>query len=130
MKKQLLLIIAGMFLSITSLLAQGGNMQRMTPEERTKAAMEKMAALNLDADTKAKAEVIMTEFYTNQQKAMEEMRASGTMDRQAFQSKRKELADARDAKLKVIFTPDQMKKWIDEVEPGLRPQRPGGQGQQ
>ncbi|MEP7164970.1 MAG: hypothetical protein ABI741_09750 [Ferruginibacter sp.] len=122
MKKQILLLAAGICFSITSLMAQD-NVQRQTPEDRTKAAMEKMAPLNLDADTKAKTEVIMADFYTSQQNAMREMRASGTMDREAMSAKRKELADARDAKLKMIFTQEQLKKWIDEIEPGLRPQR-------
>ena len=45
------------------------------------------------------------------------MRASGSMDREATMSERKELSDARDAKLKAIFTEEQMKKWVDEVEP-------------
>lgn len=53
---------------------------------------------------------------------MEEVRASGSMDRDATMSKRKELSDARDAKLKAIFTEEQMKKWVDKVEPDLRPQ--------
>jgi len=122
MKKQLLLLVTTVCLSVSSLMAQDG-MQRQTPEERTKAAIEKMAPLNLDAETKTKTEVILTDFYTAQQKAMQEMRASGTMDRDAMMAKRKELAEARDAKLKLIFTPDQMKKWIDEIEPTLRPQR-------
>ena len=121
MKKQLLLITAGILFSITSLMAQG--QQRQTPEERTKAAMEKMAPLNLDDATKTKTEAIMTDFYNAQQKAMDEMRASGNNDRDAFMAKRKELADTRDAKLKEIFTQDQMKKWKDEIEPTLRPQR-------
>ncbi len=122
MKKQLLLLLTTVCLSISSLMAQDG-MQRQTPEERTKAAIEKMAPLNLDAETKTKTEVILTDFYTAQQKAMQEMRASGTMDRDAMMAKRKELAEARDAKLKLIFTQEQMKKWIDEIEPTLRPQR-------
>jgi len=122
MKKQFLLLLTAVCLSIGSLMAQG-NMQRQTPEERTKAAIEKMASLNLDADTKAKTEVILNEFYTAQQKAMQEMRASGSSDRDAFMAKRKELADARDGKLKLIFTQEQMKKWSEEIEPGLRPQR-------
>ena len=123
MKKQILLLVAAVCFSITSLMAQGG-MQRQTPEERTKAAVEKMTPLNLDANTKAKTEVILTEFYTAQQKAMQEMRESGNPDREAFMAKRKELAEARDAKLKLIFTQEQLKKWIDEIEPSLRPQRP------
>jgi hypothetical protein len=46
----------------------------------------------------------------------------------AFGAKRKELTDARDAKLKVIFTEAQMKQWKDEIEPSMRPQRGGGGG--
>lgn len=115
-------------ISISTVNAQGGGGQRMAPEERTKLTVEKMAPLNMDADTKTKAEAIIAEFYTAQQKAMEEMRASGSFDREAFGAKRKELAAARDGKLKLILTSDQLKKWIDEIEPSLRPQRPAGGG--
>ena len=62
------------------------------------------------------------------QKIMEqEMRESGG-DRDAMMAMRKELNDARDTKLKVVLTADQMKKWKDEIEPSMRPQRGGGQG--
>ncbi len=54
---------------------------------------------------------------------MEEMRASGSTDRDAMMVKRKELSDARDIKLKAIFSADQMKKWKEEIEPSMRPQR-------
>jgi len=118
--------IAALF-SITAVNAQGfGGGQRQTPEERTKAAMEKLAPLSSDADATAKTTVVITDFYNAQQKAMEEMRAARTMDRDAMMAKRKELSVARDAKLKTIFTADQMKKWIDEIEPSLRPQSGGG----
>jgi len=118
-------------ISIATVNAQGGGGQRMTPEERTKATVEKMAPLNMDADTKAKAEAIITEFYASQQKAMEDMRASGSFDREAMAAKRKELSEARDAKLKKVLSEEQMKKWIEEIEPTTRPQRPtGGGGQQ
>ena len=126
MKKQLVLMVMAALFSITAASAQGGGGQRQTPEERTKATMEKLAPLSLDANATAKTTVVMTDFYNAQQKAMEEMRAAGTMDRDAMMAKRKELSDARDAKLKTIFTADQMKKWIDEIEPSLRPQRGGG----
>ena len=43
--------------------------------------------------------------------------------------KRKTLADERDSKLATVLTADQMKKWKEEIEPSLRPQRPAGQGQ-
>lgn len=123
MKKKIALLFAAAIFSITALVAQDGR-QRMSPEERTKMTMEKMAPLNLSADVKTKTEKIMNDFYTAQQKAMQDMRANGTMDRDAMMATRKKLADERDAKLKEIFTQDQMKKWIDEIEPSLRPQRP------
>ncbi len=121
-------MVIALMVCIGAVNAQGGGGQRMTAEERTKAAMEKLAPLNLDADAKTKTETVMTEFYTSQQKAMDDMRASGTMDRDAMMAKRKELADARDAKLKAIFSEDQLKKWKDEIEPSLRPQRGNGGG--
>ena len=121
------MVLAAMF-SITAVNAQGGGGggQRMTPEERTKFTMEKMAPLNLSAEAKTKTEVVIAEFNTKGQKAMEEMRASGSTDREAMMAKRKELADARDVKLKAIFTEEQYKKWKDEIEPTTRPQRGGG----
>jgi len=127
MKKQLMLFVMAMVAFTGSLCAQGGNGQRQTPEERAKSAMEKIAVLNLDADQTSKTTAIITDFYTSSQKSMEEMRASGSFDREAFQAKREELTKARDEKLKTVFTADQFKKWIDEVEPSLRPQRGGGQ---
>ncbi|MEP7106439.1 MAG: hypothetical protein ABI760_00625 [Ferruginibacter sp.] len=129
MKKQFVLMAVAALLSITAVNAQGGGGQRMTPEERTKATMEKLVVLNLDTASKAKTEAVISEFNNAQQKARDEMRASGTMDRDAMMAKRKVLADARDAKLKAIFTPEQMKKWTEEIEPSLRPQRGNGPGQ-
>lgn len=121
MKKKILLIAFSACFSIGSLIAQ--DMQRQTPEERTKATIEKMAPLKLDTDIKAKANVIIAEFYTAQQDAMKEMRANGNASRETVQAKRKELADARDGKLKLILKQEQYQKWIDEIEPSLRPQR-------
>ena len=91
MKKQFVLMAIAAMFSITAVNAQGGGGgQRQTPEERTKATIEKMAPLNLDAEVKAKTEVIIAEYFNTQQKAMEEMRASGNTDRDAFMAKRKE----------------------------------------
>jgi hypothetical protein len=126
MKKQLVLMAFAGMLSITAVNAQGGG-PRMTPEERIKFTIEKMAPLNLDAATKAKSDAIITDFVNESQKAMDELRASGA-DREAMMAKRKEFADARDAKLKLIFTEAQMKQWKDEIEPSLRPPRPSGGG--
>ena len=125
MKKQFVLMAFAAMFSITAVNAQGGGGQRMSPEERIKTTIEKMAPLKLDADTKMKADAIITEYINGQQKAMDEVRASGG-DRDAMMAKRKEFTDARDAKLKAIFTEAQMKQWKDEIEPSLRPQRPAG----
>jgi periplasmic protein CpxP/Spy len=125
MKKQFLLMAFAAMLSITAANAQGGGGQRMTPEERIKFTIEKMAPLNLDAATKVKSDAIITDFVNESQKAMDELRASGA-DRDAMMAKRKEFTDARDVKLKLIFTEAQMKQWKDEIEPSLRPQRPAG----
>jgi hypothetical protein len=127
MKKQLVLMAIATIFSFTAVNAQGGGGQRMTPEERIKFTIEKMAPLNLDAATKVKSDSIITNYINEQQKAMDEIRASGG-DREAMMAKRKELADARDARLKLIFTEAQMKQWKDEIEPSLRPQRPAGGG--
>ena len=127
MKKQLVLMAFAAMFSVTAVNAQGGGGQRMSPEEKIKMTIEKMVSLKLDADTKVKADAIITEYVNGQQKAMDEIRANGG-DRDAMQAKRKELSDARDARLKAIFTEAQMKQWKDEIEPSMRPQRPPGGG--
>ncbi|MBN8833088.1 MAG: hypothetical protein ABS68_11235 [Niastella sp. SCN 39-18] len=124
MKKQFLMLAAALLLGITSLFAQQ-NYQRQTPEERTKATMEKLGPLNLTEEQTPKVSAIFLASYQAQEKSMEEMRASGSFDRDAMRAKRTELNDSRDKALKAILTEEQMKKWKDEVEPSLRPQRRG-----
>lgn len=110
-------------LSTTGVMAQGG-MQRKTVEERVKEVKEKLADFKLDADKSAKTDSAFTVFYRESQKAMEEAMASGgQVDREAMRANRQKLADERDAKLKLIFTEEQFKKWKDEIEPSMRPQR-------
>ncbi len=125
MKKQILTMMVAGIISITIANAQGGG-QRMTAEERTKAVVEKMAPMKMDEATKLKAEKIILTFNKDQETALEEMRSSGSFDREAFGAKRKELSDKRDASLKLILTADQLKSWIDDVEPSTRFQRGGG----
>lgn len=122
MKKQMLALLTVTLMSI-SLMAQDGQPQRQTAEERTKATMEKITALSLAAEAQTKAEAVFLDFYKAQQKAMEDMRASGSMDREAMRAKRDELAKVRDEQLKLILTAEQLKKWSEEIEPSLRPQR-------
>ena len=120
--KKIIVFLFTACLFITTARAQGG--QRQTPEERAAAAMEKIAPLNLDSAATVKTNVIITDFFRAQQTAFMEMRASGNTDRETMMAKRKELAGERDAKLKQVFTEAQMKKWVEEIEPSLRPQRP------
>lgn len=124
MKKTILLAVA-VLVAGTTIFAQGG-FQRRTVEERVKDVMEKMKVLNLEKDASTKVDTIFTDFYKAQDKAFEDMRNSGGFDRDAMMAKRKELADARDEKLKKVLSDDQFKKFKDEIEPSMRPQRQGG----
>lgn len=129
MKKQIIVTVFAAMFSIAAVYAQPGG-QRQTPEERTKAVMDKLADFKLDKDKWNNTDSVFLHFFNDQQKAMEDMRASGSFDREAMMAKRKELSDARDLKLKSLFTDDQYKKWKDEIEPSMRPQRPAGGGGQ
>lgn len=127
MKKSILLLLI-LVSGTISALAQGGGFQRPPLEERVKNAMEKMKPLNLDKETTAKVDTIFTDFYKAQDKAFEEMRSSGSFDREAMAAKRKEMSDARDEKLKKVLSESAYKKFKDEIESSMRPQRPGGGG--
>ena len=108
MKKQFLLLIT---LLAFNFYAQAQNFQRQTPEERTKATIEKMAPLKLTAVQSPKVNTVFLDLYNEQQKAMADMRASGTMDRDAIMAKRKELNAAAEIKLQAILTEEQFKQW-------------------
>lgn len=108
MKKQFLLLITVLAFNF---YAQAQNFQRQTPEERTKATMEKMAPLKLTAVQSPKVNTVFLDLYNEQQKAMADMRASGTMDRDAIMAKRKELNAAAEVKLQAILTEEQFKQW-------------------
>ena len=138
MKKQLMMSLLGIVATAGTVMAQenmqaapppppptqGQGMQMKTPSERTKETLLKLQTdLSLTNEQGGKAFAPFFDFYTGQQKMMDEMRASGTMDRDKMKAGRDELAAARDKQLAVIFTADQYKKWKDEVEPSMRPQR-------
>ena len=124
MKKKILIAGIAALLSTTGLMAQGGGFQRKTVEERVKEVKEKLADFKLDAEKSAKTDSAFTVFYKESQKMMEEAMASGgQVDREAMRANRQKLSDERDAKLKLIFTEEQFKKWKDEIEPSMRPQR-------
>ena len=123
MKKQIVLMALSVFTFICSVTAQGG-FQRKTMEERVKTVHEKLDSAFKPAATKMAAlDSLFTGYYKDQDKARDEMMASGTMDRDAMRAKMTELSDARDVKLKVILTEGEMKIWKETIEPSMRPQR-------
>jgi hypothetical protein len=129
MKQLLVTTVALLTFSMTTFAQGGPGGQRMTLEERVKMVMDKLTDFKLDKEKTKKTEAAFTDYYTSQQKMREEMMGSGTPpDRDAMREKMQGFAKDRDEKLKAIFTEEQFKKWKDEIEPSLRPQRPGGGG--
>jgi protein CpxP len=122
MKTKISMLVALLFGLTVGVNAQG--MQRRTVEERVKSAMDKMTApLTLDQAEQDKTSAVFTDFYTAQDKMREDARASGNRpDRSVYEK----MMNDRDDKLKAIFTDDQYKKYKDQVEPTLRPQRQQG----
>jgi protein CpxP len=131
MKKVILLLaiaITGAF-AVQAQGQGGGGFQRRTPEERLKQVKEKLVDLKLNADQTTKSDSTFIEYFRAQSKMMEDMRAGGgAPDRDAMREKMQKMSAERDEKLKKIFTEDQFKKWKDEIEPSMRPQRGGGGG--
>ena len=120
MKKQFGLLLVAVALSVTSLMAQEAR-PRQTPQDKTKAVMEKLAAFDLNAETRTKTETIFTDYFTAQQEAMQQARTSG--DRTGLKEKRDQLTTERNAKLKEVLTAEQYAKWSSEIEPSMKPQR-------
>ena len=121
MKTKIIVIVAFLITTVTATNAQQQGFQRRTVEERVQSAMEKISdPLKLDQSQKDKTNAILTDFYKTQDKMREDARASGTRpDRSVFEK----MTNNRDEKLKAIFSEDQFKKFKDEIEPSLRPQR-------
>lgn len=110
----LLIMVAGVAVAN----AQGP--QRRTVEERVKAAMEKVTpALSLDQAQATRTDSAFANYYRAMDKLRESMQPGTPPDRSVFEK----LTTDRDEELKKIFTADQFKKFKDEVEATLRPQR-------
>ncbi len=128
MKTKITLVVALIFAAtFTTKAQQQQGFQRKTVEERVQAAMQKISdPLKLDKDEQDKTTVVLTDFYTQQDKMRQDARASENRpDRSAMEKMTKD----RDEKLKTIFTEDQFKKFKAEVEPSMHPQRKmSGQG--
>ena len=105
MKKQFIAFFAALFLITSVVTAQdGARAPRMSVDERVAAAIDKIeATLKPTEAVRDGAKVILYDFYNNQQKAMQEFRASGNQNREDFMKIRQELSTERDNKLKAIF---------------------------
>jgi len=132
MKKTIFLLLAIAVTGVYTVNAQGGGgggFQRRTVEERVKMVMDKIADFKLEKAKADDADSAFTTYYRAQEKMMQDMRAGGGQpDRDKMRESMQKLAGERDDKLKTIFTADQFKKWKDEIEPSMRPQRGGGGG--
>jgi periplasmic protein CpxP/Spy len=125
--KKMIIFLAVLFAGNAIIYAQpGGGFQRKTVEERVAIAHSKIdSAFKLDAAKLAQVDAEFTTYYKAQDAKRQELTAA---DRETRMAEMKKLSDGRDEKLKTIFTEEQFKKWKDEIEPMLRPQRPQGGG--
>jgi periplasmic protein CpxP/Spy len=132
MKSKLFVLVLSLFVFAAAANAQGGGQggpPRRTIEERIKAIDEKFADFKLDKDKSAQVDSIFTNYYKATDKLREEaMAGGGQPDFQAMREKMTPLITERDDKLKKVLTEDQFKKWKDEIEPSMRPQRRQGGG--
>jgi hypothetical protein len=126
MKTKVVLMITFFVLAAIGVNAQGG-FQRRTVEERVQIVQQKLdSAFKLDKAKLADADSAFATFYRATDKVRDEMMAGGQFDRQAFMDKVQPYTDDRDKKLQGILTTDQFKTWKEQIEPSLRPRRPGG----
>ncbi|MEI9911322.1 MAG: hypothetical protein WDO71_17660 [Bacteroidota bacterium] len=128
MKKMLFVFTAILLAGIATVNAQGGGngFQRPPIAERVKTVLEKLEPFKLDEAKKVQVDSIFTQAYRTQDAKRDEMRASGSQDRDAMRAEMQKVTADRDDKLKKVLTEDQFKEWKEKIEPSLRPQRPGG----
>ena len=124
----MILFLAILFAGTVVVNAQGG-FQRRTVEERVATAHQKLdSAFKLDQTKLSQADSVFTNFYKSTDKVRDEMMNGGQPDFQAMREKMQPSVDERDKKLQGILTEDQFKIFKDQIEPTLRPRRPGGGG--
>jgi periplasmic protein CpxP/Spy len=130
MKKKLAFLVVSIFITVIAVQAQPGGGPRRTIEERVKAVHEKMdSAFKLDAVKLAQVDSAFANYYRQQDKMREEMRAGGERpDPEVMRTKMQGMTDARDKEIKTLLTDEQFKKWKEEIEPALMPRRQGGGG--
>ena len=126
--KSKFLLLAFMLFAAVAVNAQGqggGNFQRRTVEERVKTVHEKLDSAFKPAAAKlTEIDGIFTEYYKASDKVRDELMAGGGRpDRDAMMAKMQPIMDERDNKLKKVLSEAEFKKWKDEIEPSMRPQR-------
>ena len=123
MKKHFIFIL-GLFIAGTTMVnAQNG--PRRTAEERTKRVVDTLTTvLKIDKAHADQVDSVFLSYYKDADKLRESMQAGGSFDREAFMK----LTSDRDEKLKKILNEADFKKFKEEIEPALRPQRRQGGG--
>ena len=129
MKKEIGITIITFFISMSFAIAQGpGGGPRLTVAERIKTVNEKIADFKLDNGKLAQADSVYSTYYTAIQKLRDDMiTAGGEPDRETMRANMMKFSSTRDEQLKQIFTEEQYKKWKNDIEPTMRPQRPNRQ---
>lgn len=127
MKKILLSLVVIITIQLSS-IAQGGGFQRQTPQEQAAKIIHVLdSAFKLTPANAAKLDTALTILYKAQNDKMREIMSSGERpDRETMMAERKKYSDARDEMIKLMITKDQFDIWKNTIEPGMRPQRPGG----
>jgi hypothetical protein len=117
-KKQIVFLVFLILAGAATAHAQGP--QRKTVRERVDLTMEKVTpALGLDKATESRTDSIFTNYYNAMDKLRESMQPGTPPDRGLFEK----VAKDRDEALKKVLSTNQFKKFKDEVEASLRPQR-------
>jgi periplasmic protein CpxP/Spy len=122
MKKHFLFILVILLAGTT--IANAQNMPRRSPEERTKRVVDTLVTVfKLDKAHADQADSVFLNYYKEVDKMRESMQG-GNFDRDAFMK----LASDRDEKLKKVLSEAEFKKFKEEIEPAMRPQRRQGGG--
>ena len=123
MKKNILIAVAIVFTGCFAANAQGP--QQMSMEDRVKMVMEK---LNAGLKLTPAQQPLTDSAFTNYYRAMQKLREGLPQGERPDQTEMQKIRTSRDENLKKIFTDEQYKKFKDEVEATLRPQRPNNGG--
>jgi len=123
MKKQFIFILVLLLAGASIVNAQ--NSPRRSPEERTKRVVDTLTTVfKLDKTHADQVDSVFLGYFKETDKMREAAQAGGNFDRDAFMK----LTNDRDEKLKKILNEADFKKFKEEIEPAMRPQRRQGGG--